>query len=41
MFGSPDDVGGRALKFYALIRLDIRRTDALKQGTESVASTRR
>jgi recombination protein RecA len=28
--------GGRALKFYASIRLDIRRQDAIKQGTESV-----
>src|SRR4029077_10004775 len=37
MFGSPETTsGGRALKFYASIRLDIRRMDALKQGTESV-----
>ena len=37
MFGSPETTpGGRALKFYASVRLDIRRMDALKQGTESV-----
>jgi recombination protein RecA len=37
MFGSPETTtGGRALKFYASIRLDVRRQDAIKQGTESV-----
>jgi recombination protein RecA len=37
MFGNPETTpGGRALKFYASVRLDIRRMDALKQGTESV-----
>jgi recombination protein RecA len=37
MFGSPETTtGGRALKFYASIRLDIRRQDAIKQGTESI-----
>jgi recombination protein RecA len=37
MFGSPETTpGGRALKFYASVRLDIRRMDAIKQGTESV-----
>jgi recombination protein RecA len=37
MFGSPETTpGGRALKFYASVRLDIRRLDAIKQGTESV-----
>ncbi len=37
MFGSPETTtGGRALKFYASIRLDIRRQDAIKNGTESV-----
>ena len=37
MFGSPETTtGGRALKFYASIRLDIRRQDAIKIGTESV-----
>ena len=34
---SPETTsGGRALKFYASIRLDIRRLEAIKQGTESV-----
>jgi len=34
---SPETTsGGRALKFYASMRLDIRRMDAIKQGTESV-----
>jgi len=37
MFGSPETTtGGRALKFYASIRMDIRRQDAIKQGTESL-----
>ncbi len=37
MFGSPETTpGGRALKFYSSVRLDIRRMDAIKQGTESV-----
>ena len=37
MFGNPETTtGGRALKFYASIRLDIRRQDAIKQGTESI-----
>ena len=37
MFGSPETTtGGRALKFYASVRLDIRRQDAIKQGTESI-----
>src|SRR5213083_2447211 len=37
MFGSPEVTpGGRALKFYASIRMDIRRQDAIKQGTESL-----
>jgi len=37
MFGSPETTsGGRALKFYASMRLDIRRQDAIKQGTESL-----
>jgi recombination protein RecA len=34
---SPETTtGGRALKFYASVRLDIRRQDAIKQGTESI-----
>ena len=37
MFGSPEvTTGGRALKFYSSIRLDIRRQEAIKIGTESV-----
>jgi len=37
LFGNPETTpGGRALKFYATIRLDIRRQEALKSGTESV-----
>ncbi len=37
MFGSPETTtGGRALKFYASVRLDVRRQDAIKQGTESL-----
>lgn len=37
MFGSPEtQPGGRALKFYASIRIDVRRLDAIKQGTESL-----
>ncbi len=35
MFGNPETTpGGRALKFYASIRIDIRRADSIKQGTE-------
>ncbi|HQI20288.1 MAG TPA: DNA recombination/repair protein RecA, partial [Leptospiraceae bacterium] len=36
MFGSPETTtGGNALKFYASIRLDIRRTETLKKGDEA------
>ena len=36
MFGSPETTpGGRALKFYASVRLDIRRIETLKDGTEA------
>ena len=39
MFGNPETTpGGRALKFYASIRLDIRRGDAIKQGTEVIGN---
>jgi len=39
MFGSPETTtGGKALKFYASIRLDIRRIETLKDGTESVGN---
>lgn len=39
MFGSPEITpGGRALKFYASVRLDVRRIEAIKQGTENVGN---
>src|SRR2546430_3884198 len=39
MFGSPEtQPGGRALKFYSSQRLDIRRIDTLKDGTEAVGN---
>src|SRR5947199_3635438 len=37
MFGNPETTpGGRALKFYASVRIDVRRIETIKQGTESV-----
>ena len=39
MFGNPETTtGGRALKFYASVRLDVRRVDALKQAGEIVGN---
>jgi recombination protein RecA len=39
MFGNPEvTTGGKALKFYATIRLDIRRIETLKDGTEAVGN---
>src|SRR5665811_1595933 len=39
MFGNPEVTpGGRALKFYASVRLDIRRVETIKVGTESVGN---
>jgi recombination protein RecA len=39
MFGSPETTpGGRALKFYASVRLDVRRTGAIKEGDQTVGS---
>jgi recombination protein RecA len=39
MFGNPETTtGGRALKFYASVRLDIRRISAIKDGEEVVGS---
>ena len=39
MFGNPETTtGGQALKFYSSVRLDIRRTGALKQGDEVIGS---
>ena len=42
MFGSPETTsGGKALKFYASIRLDVRRIETLKDGTEAVGNRTR
>jgi len=42
MFGNPETTtGGNALKFYASVRLDIRRTGAIKNGEEVVGNTTR
>lgn len=39
MFGSPETTpGGRALKFYSSVRLDVRRVEALKQSTDFVGN---
>lgn len=39
MFGSPETTpGGRALKFYASVRIDVRRIEAIKQGTDNVGN---
>jgi len=39
MFGNPETTpGGRALKFYASVRLDIRRIETIKTGTEAVGN---
>ena len=39
MFGNPETTtGGRALKFYASVRLDVRRVEALKQGGEVIGN---
>lgn len=42
MFGNPETTtGGRALKFYASIRMDVRRTESLKQGGEVIGNRTR
>ncbi len=42
MFGNPETTtGGRALKFYASVRLDVRRTETLKQGGEMTGNRTR
>lgn len=42
MFGNPETTtGGRALKFYASVRMDIRRIDSIKQGDEVVGNRTR
>ncbi len=39
MFGNPETTpGGRALKFYSSVRLDVRRTESLRSGTEIVGN---
>jgi recombination protein RecA len=39
VFGNPEVTpGGRALKFYASVRIDLRRTDTIKQGEEAVGT---
>ncbi|MDI7741734.1 recombinase RecA [Lysinibacillus fusiformis] len=39
MFGNPETTtGGRALKFYASIRLEVRRAETIKQGTEMIGN---
>ncbi len=36
MFGNPETTpGGRALKFYSSVRIDVRRVNTIKQGTEA------
>ena len=42
LFGNPETTsGGRALKFYATIRLDIRRVDQIKTGSDPIGNTTR
>lgn len=42
MFGNPETTtGGRALKFYSSIRLDVRRIDSIKQGDEIIGNRTR
>ncbi|HEY8463505.1 MAG TPA: recombinase RecA [Bacillota bacterium] len=42
MFGNPETTpGGRALKFYASVRLEVRKIETLKQGTEIIGSRTR
>jgi recombination protein RecA len=42
LFGSPETTtGGRALKFYASVRLDVRRIETLKDGTDAVGNRTR
>lgn len=42
MFGNPETTsGGRALKFYASVRIDVRRIDSIKQGDEVVGNRTR
>jgi len=39
MFGNPETTpGGRALKFWASVRMDVRRTETVKSGTDAVGA---
>lgn len=39
MFGNPEvTTGGRALKFYSSVRMDVRRVEAIKQGGEIIGN---
>ncbi|MGI5920271.1 MAG: recombinase RecA [Syntrophomonadaceae bacterium] len=39
MYGNPETTtGGRALKFYSSVRMEVRKSDAIKQGTEIIGS---
>ena len=42
MFGNPETTsGGRALKFYSSVRIDVRRVDSIKQGSEIIGNRTR
>lgn len=42
MFGNPETTtGGRALKFYSTIRIEVRRAEAIKNGTEIIGNRTR
>ncbi|WP_109687068.1 recombinase RecA [Tumebacillus permanentifrigoris] len=42
MFGNPETTtGGRALKFYSTVRIDVRRAEAIKQGNDTVGNRTR
>ncbi len=42
MFGNPETTtGGRALKFYSSVRLDVRKIDTIKQGDKVIGSRTR
>ena len=42
MYGNPEvTTGGRALKFYSSVRIDVRKVEALKSGSEVIGSRTR
>ena len=42
MYGNPETTpGGRALKFYASVRIDVRRTESIKVGSEVIGNRTR